>query len=283
MADGPPPNLRSLQDRLRNHSRAVELPYGRVQRLLGVLVVGELMRDDELGVVKGGSNLEVRIGIAATRASSDLDVVRTRSLEQFRDSLEDALATGWEGFTGRLIDRGPIGAPVPDAYRPYRLEAKLAYGAQFGLGTITVEVAVEEVDALETFDTVESADGLAVFDAVGLPRPRPIRTLPLRQQIAQKLHACTTPNGDGWINDRAHDLVDLQLADRSYNGSLGDVRRVCERLFVSRRRQAWPPDVTIREGWGQRYAEEAEGLDVLEDIADAIAWVNDYIRAIAQG
>jgi hypothetical protein len=105
MADGPPRNLRSLQDRLRNSSRSATLPFPRVQRLLGVLIVAELLRDDDLAVVKGGSNLEVRLGIAATRPSSDLDVVRTRSIERFRDGLEVvADIDGAVMWTNSLID-----------------------------------------------------------------------------------------------------------------------------------------------------------------------------------
>lgn len=174
IADGAPRNLRSLQDRLRNHSRVTQLPFGRVQRLLGVVVVGQMLGDQGLGVVKGGSNLEARLGIAATRASSDLDVVRTRSIERLRDWKAEALQAGWHGFSGRIVDRGPIGAPVPDIYQPHRLEVKLEYRGQPGAGTITLEVAVEEIDALEHVDAVTSEDGRAIFDAVGLPAPGPL-------------------------------------------------------------------------------------------------------------
>ncbi|WP_165492133.1 nucleotidyl transferase AbiEii/AbiGii toxin family protein [Egibacter rhizosphaerae] len=284
MADGPPHNLRSLQDRLRNHTRETQLPFGRVQRLLGVLVVGEMLRgqDLDLGVVKGGSNLEARLGIAATRASSDLDIVRVQSIERLRDSMAEALEAGWHGFSGRIVDRGPIGAPVPDAYQPHRLEVKLEYRGQRGAGTITLEVAVEEIDALEHVDAVTSEDGQAIFDAVGLPLPGPLPALAQHQQIAQKLHACTAPDEGGWVNDRAHDLVDLQLAHRSYDGTLAEIRATCERLFAARRRHPWPPKVTVRDGWSQRYAEESAGLDVCADVEDAVAWANDLVARIAR-
>lgn len=134
MADGPPANLRSLQDRLRNYSRDSGQAFGRVQRLLGVLVVNELLGDGDLAVVKGGSNLEARLGITATRASN---------------------------------------------------EAKLAFRGEPGIGTITLEVAVEEADDLHGVDTLVSDDGASIFDAVGLPRPRAVPVLPLHQQIAQ--------------------------------------------------------------------------------------------------
>lgn len=243
---------------------------------------GRCSGEQSLGVVKGGSNLEARLGIAATRASSDLDVVRSRSIERLRDAMAEALRAGWHGFSGRVVDRGPIGAPVPNAYRPHRLEVKLEYGGQPGAGTITLEVAVEEIDALEHIDAVTSEDGQAIFDAVGLPPPGPVPALAQHQQIAQKLHACTAPDEDGWANDRAHDLVDLQLAHRAYDGTLAEIRATCERLFAARRRHAWPPKVTVREGWSQRYAAESAGLDVCADVEDAVAWANDLVARIVR-
>lgn len=279
MHDGPPTNLRSLQARLRNHANASGQALGRVQRLMGVLIVGQLLSDTGIGAVKGGSNFEVRLGLRATRASSDLDLVRTRTLGEFHDTLASALASGWEGFGGRVIDRGDIAVPVPDAYRPHRFEAKLEYQGQ-PFQTVTLEVAIEEADGLAAAEPVESDDGASIFDAVGLPRPHPVPTLPLDQQIAQKLHACTTPDEDDWINDRAHDLVDLQLAEQLHQGPLTDIRTACERLFASRRRHPWPPAVSIRNGWVEQYAAEAEGLDVLPDVQVAIAWADNYIDQI---
>jgi hypothetical protein len=281
MADEPPTNLRSLQARLRNYSRQTDQVPQRVHRLVGVLVVGQLLTDSGIGVVKGGSNLEVRLGLASTRASSDLDVLRTRTIDEFRNELEAALDGGWEGFGGRVVDRGGIPAPVPDGYRPHRFDVKLEYGGQ-PFQTVTLEVGVEEVGGLDTVDTVISDDGLAIFDAIGLPRPPPVHALPLHQQIAQKLHACTAPDAEGWRNDRAHDLVDLQLAQRVYGGTLTAIRGASERLFASRRRHPWPPEVTVRDGWTRRYTAEAEGLDVLPDVLAAVDWANRYIAAIAR-
>lgn len=137
----------------------------------------------------------------------------------------------------------------------------MEYRGQPGAGTITLEVAVEEIDALEHVDAVTSQDGRAIFDAVGLPAPGPLPALAQHQQIAQKLHACTAPDEDGWVNERAHDLLDLQLAHRSYDGTLVEIRATCERLFAARRRHPWPPEVTVRDGWPQRYSEESAGLD----------------------
>jgi hypothetical protein len=279
MTREPPSNSRSLSDRIRNLGRAHGVAEGRVRRLLGVVVVGQLLSETNAAVIKGATNLEVRLGTAHTRVSSDLDAVRRQSLEQFRDDLAAALRDGWQGFAGTLIDVGQIPTPTPHAYRPHRFRTRLTYrGGDFV--TLTLEVSPEEVDALETSDTIVTARATEWFTELGLRAPEPIPTLSLDQQIAQKLHACTAPDEPGWTNDRAHDLVDLQLAFDLFEGQLAEVRGAATRLFASRRHHPWPPRVTARDGWDDRYQQEAHGLDVALTLEEAIAWTNQLIATI---
>lgn len=274
-----PPSSRSLADRVRNLSRDHGVAEGRVRRLIGVIVIGQLLSRTHAGVVKGATNLEVRVGTARARVSSDLDAVRRRSLEEFREQLAVALRDGWQGFTGTLIDDGRIPTPAPAAYRPHRFRAKLTYrGGDFV--TITIEVSPEEVDGLDTTESVASTNGAGWFAELGLPPPDPVPTLLLEHQIAQKLHACTAPDEGDWTNDRAHDLVDLQLALPVFEGDLADIRRVAVRLFDSRKLHGWPPTVTPRDGWDERYRQEAKDLDVADTLNEAVDWVNYLITAI---
>lgn len=111
-----PTNATSLAARLRNLCRDRDIPEGRARRLLGVMVIGQVLTDTRVGVVKGATNLEVRVGTAHTRVSSDLDTVRRVPLEEFRDQLAASLRDGWEGFTGIVADRGPILTPAPTGY-----------------------------------------------------------------------------------------------------------------------------------------------------------------------
>lgn len=279
MTRTPPTGLRSLDARLRNLARAQAVPERRVRRLIGIVVLGQLLSRDDYAVIKGASNIEIRVGTRATRVSSDLDTVRRVTIDRFREQFGTALRTGWAGFSGVLVDDGVIETAVPDGYRPHRYRAKLEYqGGPFG--TITVEVAAEEADGLAQPDTIGVHDAAAWFDELGLPAPQPVPALPLTHQIAQKLHACTAPDHDTWINDRAHDLVDLQLATRAYQGTLVELRDVAVRLFAARRAHRWPPHVTARRGWSARYAAEAEGLDVLPTLDDAVTWTNQLIARI---
>lgn len=276
---GPPSNATSLAARLRNLCRDKDIPEGRARRLIGVVVVGQLLSQTRAGVIKGASNIEVRIGTAATRVSSDLDTVRQLTLEQFRDELSRALRAGWGGFAGTLADQGEIPAALPPDYQPHRFRIKLEYvGGDFV--SIALEVSPEEIDALDRPDTIHSRDASEWFAELGLPEPAPLPALPLEHQIAQKLHACTAPDTDTWANDRAHDLVDLQLIMREFAGTLAGIRAAATRLFTARQVHDWPPKVTARTGWAERYAEEARVLGVLEDLDAAVGWANDLVADI---
>jgi hypothetical protein len=275
----PPPSATSLGARLRNLCRAEQISEGRARRLIGVVVIGQLLRQTHAGVIKGASNIEVRLGTAATRVSSDLDAVRRSSLERFRDELARALRAGWSGFAGTLADQGEIPAPLPPDYRPHRFRIKLEYrGGDFV--TIDLEVSPEEVGALDSPDTVPARDADEWFAQLGLPEPAPLPALPLEHQIAQKLHACTAPDTDAWSNDRAHDLVDLQLILGEFAGTFAGVRAAATRLFTARQAHEWPPEVTARAGWDERYAQEARDLAVLADLDSAVTWANDLIADI---
>ena len=93
-------------------------------------------------------------------------------------------------------------------------------------------------------------------------------------QIAQKLHACTGPD-----NERAHDLVDLQLLVASVVVNLAHVKQTSVRLFGYRQAQPWPPAVVATQTWPGIY-EDAAGLDVLPDLDSAVGWANELIRRI---
>jgi hypothetical protein len=96
-----------------------------VRRLIGIVVVGQLLARTEAAAVKGASNVEIRVGTRRARVSSDLDAVCRHSLDAFRDQLAEALRDGWDAFTGLLVDDGEIPAPVPEGVVP------IAFGPSF--------------------------------------------------------------------------------------------------------------------------------------------------------
>jgi hypothetical protein len=116
-----------------------------------------------------------------------------------------------------------------------------------------------------------------MFTSVGLPAPNPVAVMPADHQIAQKIHASTVSG-----SDRARDLVDLQLLSAREKLDLPTVRATCIRLFDYRGAHTWPPSVVEGRGWVTLYAEAAEGLDVVPDVARAIEWLSKFIARIDQ-
>jgi hypothetical protein len=159
--------------------------------------------------------------------------------------------------------------------RPFRIA--LAYKGSTWI-TIDFELGCDEVGSTSEPDRRIAPDIVEIFEAVGLPRSAPIPLLPVDHQIAQKLHACTWV-GDGTGNDRAHDLVDLQVLVSEERPDLTVAGATASRLFASRRAQAWKPIVVPYEHWDTIYVEAATGLEVLPTVEEAIAWVNEDLIA----
>ena len=110
-----PRHLRQLQARLRNYCRETARKPEAVERLVGNVVVGQLLPP---GVIKGGTALKVRMGDAQTRFSRDLDAARESGtdVEAYLDALDQNLRTGWHGFTGTI--RAGREPRVPPAVPP---------------------------------------------------------------------------------------------------------------------------------------------------------------------
>lgn len=269
--DTPPRTLRSLEQRIRN----LEGDEGLVSRrrvAMSLVVVGQMLPS---GAVKGGSAMALRFG-KDTRFTQDLDAARSGSLSEFRSDFEETLAAGWAGFTGRLIDKqapSPTGVPAAYIMRPF--EVKLDFQGRPWC-TVKFELGHNEIGDAEEPEYRLAPDLAALFTDAGLEAPRPIPVMRADHQIAQKLHALSTPG-----SDRAHDLVDLQLLDAGEVLDLQLTRATCTRLFEYRRQQVWPPRLAASSSWTTLYAEAAEGLEVLATVNDAIAWANGFVNRIA--
>lgn len=72
-----------------------------------------------------------------------------------------------------------------------------------------IEVSPVEAGNADGYDEITS-DAMTL---VGLPDSVAVPCMTLPWQIAQKIHACTDPVEKPRSNDRAHDLVDLQLLE----------------------------------------------------------------------
>ena len=248
----------------------------RLGRALADVVLGQMLPD---GVVKGGSALLFRYGGAATRYTRDVDTARTAGEERHFADLEERLAAGWCGFTGRLVAIEPA-APrgVPPAYVMKPFAVKLSYRGKAWM-TVRVEVGHNEIGDADVAEKELAPDLAEAFEALGFPRPAGIPLMRLPVQIAQKLHAVSQPG-----SLRAHDLVDLQLVLARSAVDLAETASVCRRLFSYRKRHAWPPRIEAGPGWDALYAaalaDVTDRRGVLPTVEEAVAWANALVAKI---
>jgi len=135
-------SVRALDQRLQNVAGKDQiLPY-RLRVTVANVVVGQMLPP---GAVKGGTAMKIRLGESGSRFTPDLGTARRESLAQFIEAFEDSLASGWHGFTGRLIAgpaARPAGVPAPYVMLPY--EVKLAFHGK-SWHTVKLELGHNEI------------------------------------------------------------------------------------------------------------------------------------------
>lgn len=277
----PPTNVTSLRARIRNEAAAdrrssdPNLRAARVELAVANIVVARLLPG---GVVKGGAAMQLRYGVGA-RYTQDLDAAHPADVasDDFVDALADALEQGWAGFTGRVVEQDahyPDGVPAVYVMQPFKVELSYRGGRW---RTVELELGHDELGAASEGAMVDPGASAALLAALGLPDPGPLPVLRAEHQVAQKLHACTAPVADGG-NDRARDLVDLQLLADDID--LVQTRAIAERVFRYRRGHVWPPEVVAHSTWGTLYAGASEGLGVLASVDEAVAWARELVERI---
>jgi len=268
---GAPKTVRSLEQRIRNLAGRDDLALRR-RISMALVVVSQMLPE---GAIKGGSAMALRYG-RNTRFTQDVDAARLQSLDAFQGDFEQSLATGWAGFTGRLVKRpAPKTPAVPNAYVMQPFEVKLEYRGRSWC-TVKFELGHNEIGGADEPVHQLADDLVDLFTEVGFEAPRPVPVLRAEHQIAQKLHALSA---DG--SERARDLVDLQLLEQREDLDLSVVAATCGRLFRYRQQQEWPPTIGVGANSDTLYLEAAEGLEVRHAVEEAVTWANDFIRRIA--
>ncbi|MBQ7189636.1 MAG: nucleotidyl transferase AbiEii/AbiGii toxin family protein [Kiritimatiellae bacterium] len=229
-------------------------------------------------ILKGGGALRFRYGNAYTRNTIDFDTTRRGDLDTFLEALRSSLEVGWNGFTGQIVilpQASPKGVPVEYVMQP--VDVKLRYKGQSWC-TVNVEISHDEAGASNVCDYVPPPEEVReTFHQLGFPDPAPVALMTLEHQMAQKIHAVSNPSDR---NQRAHDLIDLQVIMKEGNVNLSKVREICQRLFPQRRMHTWPTPITIRDGWDTIYNAQKRDLNVLGDVKDAVVWANELITLI---
>lgn len=261
-----------------NLDRAIERIFGNyeltteIRSIMANTIVGQMLPE---GVVKGGSSLKLRYGNQCTRVTMDLDMACKGDLAAFLETLGANLKKGWNGFTGVIVRQEPASPKdVPPEYvmKPYGV--KLQYNGQSWC-TVDLEIGFNEIGDAEDVEYGLSDEVVDIFRKLMFPDPAPVPLMRLEYQVAQKLHGATGPG-----SQRAHDLIDLQLIVGRAELDYGRIRDICRRLFVYRKKQAWPPTVTKGPDWETVYDEENSKETVLPTVDEAVAWANELIAKI---
>jgi hypothetical protein len=277
-----PRGAKEFQRLVQRHAADVGQPPQRVMHLIRVGVVCAMLdgvRHDDGGhlfIVKGGTAMQLRLGIRA-RATTDLDVVFRGRLEAWLARFDEATADQtWNGFTVTRKDE-PTEIDVGGAsYKPWRVALQIRYeGREFG--TTSFEVAIDEPTA--SHHDLVTADGieLASFD---IDPPALVPCLNVPYQIAQKLHACTESVDGG--NRRARDIVDIWMLEALVDAAeLHDVRAAAVTTFNRRKKHAWPPAIEAAHFVPGDYEKLAAAYpDAPTTTEDATAYLNTLIAAI---
>ena len=262
----------------------------RLVRMLGndnrrMLVMRTMMANAIAGqflpkgaILKGGGSLRFRFGSSFTRNTIDFDTTRRGDLDAFLTEFKKSLEAGWNGFSGQLIilpQASPKGVPFDYVMQP--IDLKLQYKGQAWC-TVNLEISHDEANATDECDMMPPPDDvLDVFQSLGFSAPKPISLITLEHQIAQKLHGAS---GLSEHNQRAHDLIDLQVIMQNGDIDLKKVRSICHRLFEQRKMQPWPTLITAKDRWAEIYSAQKLDLKVLEKVEDAVAWANELIMKI---
>jgi hypothetical protein len=213
-----------------------------------------------------------------SRTSKDFDTVASHDIDDIHDQLAEAGEVGWEGFTATFTLPEEIDVPGMPV-KPRRFTAKLSYrGKPFA--SVPIEISTVEAGNADQFDTLTS-DALGL---VGVPTAVSVPCMTIPWQIAQKLHAVTAVLDAPRVNDRAHDLVDLQLLEGLLpDADLLATRSACIAVFEARAQQPWPPKVFALPHWSPIYGSALEGLDHLElstTVAEAARGVLRFVERI---
>lgn len=285
-----PTNIRSLNTRIENLARKHGIAPNLLHHQLASYVVTEMLQrsraatGEGLFLIKGGTAIQMRLGLARSRFSKDLDAVFRGTVQDIVTAASAALAADWHGFTAKTARPKPINVPGMPV-KPMRFDVQLQYRGQ-SFAKVPVEVSIAEAGSASTADEITPAAFATIgMEALGLPDVGVASLMPLEYQIAQKLHACSDPGEPPRDNERTHDVVDLllllPLLDES---AYAATRRACVEIFTNRSRQDWPPQVRAYPDWSRLYrtavADILEPPELPATVEEAIETLQRYIERI---
>ena len=285
----PLPSVRALEKWLNDAERDTGVAPKRLGWLVAsTIVVAALQRalgDDRQPVflVKGGVYIEYHLGLRA-RTTTDVDTLFRGSLAEFEQRLDEALAQPWGPF--QLVRTEIEVIDAPKLVKPRRLWVQLLAKGRVWR-RIKVEVSFPEGKSAETMMPVP-APNIGFF---GLQTPDQLLGMAMDYQVAQKFHAASDLDEEGYENQRVHDILDLLLVrDAFYPGKPSvSLKAACLDTFTYRAEEArqlgrpvreWPPVFHINDYWRRAYPPLAEELGITFTIDEAVAVISAWVDEI---
>ena len=269
-------HLTSLVDR---YAKAHGLASGRVRKSLSYTIIAaalERVRSfDEASafIIKGGVALERRL--ERPRTTKDMDVIYRDPGGDLLDALDKAFSEPYDGWSLRRDGEPEV------LEKAVRVNVKLGYQGK-SWGTVPLEVSEPE-------GALIPPERLAAFDLrqFGLNGPETIAALPIRRQMAQKMHGMTEVPSEGRENRRFRDLLDLwRFGDQGKIPVDREMRSECIQVFRRRRMHTWPPTIVVYPSWhaSLRSLSERDGISFpgADEAAVEIRTLLESIDALAE-
>ena len=265
-----PQQVERLEKRLARVAREHGLDQERLRRWVSFLalcgVLERALQDQVLGsyFLKGGVALELRFATRA-RATKDLDLGLEGPRGSRVDLFQRALALGFDAFTFRLK------AQTRDMEQAdtVRVNVAVAYRTR-DWQTIEIDLGPASGQMIDLIDP--QVAGLA---ELGLPVTSPVRCLSMAEQVAQKLHACTSPYAAG----RARDVLDILLVEMLQGLDYVRAADAAQRVFAARATHAFPPEFKMPAEWQPEIEALADQLGFAETRA---AQIEERFREVIQ-
>lgn len=292
----PPPSARILHTWIAQAQDSLGSAGPRLGWLVAATVVTAALQRavDQSGtalfLLKGGTMLQYRLP-GMSRTTQDIDGLVRGDIDRFLAELDTTLEQPWGPLT--LVREEVQTIDVPHKLvKPRRFDMTvLLHGVTWR--RVQIEISPDEGHAGTAPEQIP-APSLAGF---GLPTPEHLVSLPMRYQIAQKIHAVTDPhNPPAFVNDRARDVVDLlllrTLTETTRHPSLIEIRAAVEDIFAARAAEAhatdtlsrtWPARLIVHPHWVPSFTKAAESAGLTITLTDAAAQVNAWLDLIDHG
>ena len=244
----PAPSVPAMEKWIHDAERETGVAPKRLGWVVAsTVVVAALQRalaDDQepAFLVKGGVYIEFHLGLAA-RTTTDIDALFRGGLAEFEQRLDEALALPWGPFD--LVRTEIEVIKAPKLVQPRRFWVKLMAKGRVWR-RVKVEVSFPEGGSAKGALPVV-APNIGFF---GLQTPQHLLGMAMDYQVAQKLHAASDPDEEGYENQRVHDILDLLLIKNAFYTDVGwehrDQDSGLDRPDTSLRDQATHPRVRVR-------------------------------------